>query len=195
MSNPSSKKVVDESLKMYDILKQLVSWNDTILQEDTGAGDEMDLVLEGENSRSTAGRITARNIWNRPGSATGEEALELLRQKHVEKKREAEEAAARAEAKKAKQRDKVVALCAKGAAALKELKVLGAALLPRLKKDDLLGLLQASNPQGKEPKGNMGELLSKVRELPSVIQAIAYAQASTQPPVLTPSATQLPPMP
>ena len=154
-------------------------------------GEWMRLVtVEEDNETNMNKRISSRNIFDKSGSATRDEALAILKEK--EDKREA--AAAAASAKKDQAKDKrardTTAFVTTGSEILKRLEQLGPSELHRLKVDELHALLVNADPQGSIPKPNKKTGQEKASLLPTVQAALsrflAVAAASNQ---------QAPPLP
>jgi hypothetical protein len=135
--------------------------------------------VEEDNTDNINGRISSRNIFGMAGSATGPEALALLRAKEDIRL----EAAAAAAVKKNQAKDKrakdTSALVLTGSEVLKRLEQLGPNELPRLKIDELHSLLVNADPQASIPKPNKKTGQEKVNLLTTVQEALRrFASAS-----------------
>ena len=105
MATRPKEEVLCTYLKLHELLKEVHKHAEA--SQDLGDGGEDDDDPDGEG-RGRRGRVTAKDVWGRPGSATGAEALGILKAKHDDRKREAEEKAAREEERQKKHRMHVV---------------------------------------------------------------------------------------
>ena len=84
-------------LRQGDLLQKLRGYvlaaPDEPAQEE---GVDDDEVVDADFAETRASRVTAQHLWSLGGSATGEQSLEIARQRAKEKKRKAEEKAAKA---------------------------------------------------------------------------------------------------
>ena len=186
-------EVLTYYMKALDVLKK-VNVQQTARVRGEDDGDEEGIAMVGDDT-SRKNKITARDIWGRPGSVTGREALEILRAKEVERKRLAHEKAARDEAREHKRRRAIVDSVTKGAHLLTTIGNNGPSILNGLLVGDLKALLTHNDPENGEPKGNKAELLSRVKMLDSVKIAMATYESTknqTQPPPNDPRDTCCP---
>jgi hypothetical protein len=94
MAAKSKEEVLCTYLHIYEVLQKSVRLVSEHVGGDDGADDDAQDEGAGE---SRVGRITAKNIWGLTRSATRAEALAILQFKDSERKRKAQEKAARDE--------------------------------------------------------------------------------------------------
>jgi hypothetical protein len=170
--------VVMQNIRLVEAAKVIKEWKKAI-------------TVEEDNTDNINGRISSRNIFGMAGSATGPEALALLRSKENLRL----EAAAAAAAKKNQAKDKrardTATLVTAGSEVLKRLEQLGPNELLRLKIDELHSLLVNADPLASITKPNKKTGQEKVNLLPTVQEALRrFASASV---AQTPQ--QAPPLP
>jgi len=130
-------------------------------------------------------RITSRNIFGLPGSATEEEAMARLRAREEEKQAADAAAAAKKEAADAKKARDTTARVLLGSELLDKIKQGGPQVLRKLKIDELHALLINAYPQNSIPRPNKKEGLEKVEELATVQDALRiFASARIPAPLL-----------
>jgi hypothetical protein len=118
-SNEQTKEeLLSENMKMKELGHRIAEWR-------KAAPDEVPTQRERENTR-----ITSRDIFGLPGSATGEEAMAILKAK------EDERLAKKAQDKDKKSKDKCVKVIV-GAALIDKIMRHGIYVLDNLKKDKL----------------------------------------------------------
>jgi hypothetical protein len=148
--------------------------------------------VEEENPNNMNNRITSRNIFGLVGSATGEQAMAMLKAKEDERVAADAAAAAKKDQAKDKRARDTTALVTIGSKVLKRLEQLGPSELHRLKVEELHALLVNADPQGSVPKPNKKTGQEKASQLPTVQAAfgryLAAAAASN------PQAPPLPPI-
>ncbi len=145
---------------------------------------------EEDNSNNMNNRITSRNIFGLVGSATGEQALAMLKSKEDERVAAAAAAAAKKDQAKEKKARDTTTLVTTGSEILKRLEQLGPSELLRLKIDELHALLVNADPQGSIPKPNKKTGQEKANLLPTVQAALGRFLA-----VAVASVPQAPPLP
>jgi hypothetical protein len=143
-----------------------------------------------EDNTNKNNRITSRNIWGLEGSATGDEALEMLKTKEDKRVAAAAAVAAKKDQAKDKRAKDTTVLVTAGSEILKRLEQLGPSELLRLKTDELHALLVNADPQGSIPKPKKKTGQEKANLLPTVQAALQRFLA-----VAVASAPQAPPMP
>ena len=94
-------------MEEQEILKELASVHVAAELEETDSEVELE-----EEARTT--RITARHLWNLPGSVTGDQAMALAREKAADKRRKAAEKDAKEADRTAKRRRLAAQSVAKG---------------------------------------------------------------------------------
>jgi hypothetical protein len=180
----SHEEVLTHYLKAMEVLTKVNddrTCYDGGYVEDENDDDELmgpSAISDGSSRRN---RITAKDIWGLPGSATGPEALEILRAKEADRRRIAEEKYARDEAREQKRRRTIVDNVNKATHLLTTISNSGPSKLNSLVVNDLKALLTHSDPEGKEQKGNKAELLARVKILESVQGALAIYESSKNP--------------
>ena len=138
-------------------------------------------------------RITAKDFWNLPGSATGEEALAIAKNKAEERQlKEAAVEERRIDRESKKRRDLTTAVL-RSEVLLLEISSQGPSRLSSLVLKDLKALLLHDRPDGSaEVKGTKPEIQARVARIPDVVRALE-AYASTQLNVAQPRALIDPP--
>eukprot|EP00873_Tetraselmis_striata_P038385 jgi/Tetstr1/458649/TSEL_045042.t1 len=125
------------------------------------------------------GRVSAKDMWNQVGSATGDASIANARARAGERKRKADSAFANKQAAASKRRETAAESCANGVELLKQIWLSGPDFIIKLKAAGLRDLIQASNPQAPPPKGLKEAFLAKVFTLTKAKQALA-GYAATQ---------------
>ena len=139
--------------------------------EEEGADD--DAVVDDDFAETRAGRITAQHLWRLGGSATGEQALDIVRERAAEKKRKLQEKQEKAEQREAKRRHEVAGAIVRATELLERITSNGETEIAALNLKDLHALLQHADTGHPVPKGKKQELLVKVKALNSVVRALA----------------------
>lgn len=122
-------------------------------------------------------KLSASNVWNMPGSVTGEQVWALARAKAEEKKRKQREATVRAEEREAKKRRTIVEGVTRGTTLLAKIAESGERAISSFNVKDLEALLRHSDPLAPQPKANKAALLERIRGLKHVSNALAAHQA------------------
>ena len=134
----------------------------------------------GISAHAGPGRLTTKNSFGKPGSATGEEVMEMARQRYEERKRKADEEVAKRSEKEEKRRQLLVSLVTTGAELLKKIEHQGPNIIQSLKVDDMMALLHNSDPQGTIKMGRKCDMLPLVLELDTVKKArAAFVEVTT----------------
>ena len=123
-------------------------------------------------------KLSAADMWGKPGSATGEQVLVMHETRAAEKAAEEAEKDARARDREFKRKSAVATAVVLGAQVLQDIARDGPAIIPRLKNDQLLGLLQNAEPQVTVAKGTKAELIETVNKLSTVARAISQHTAA-----------------
>jgi hypothetical protein len=159
--------VFAQNLRLVEAAKVMGVWMRTIN------------VQEEDEARSMAKRITSKNIFGLPGSATGEEALAMLKAKEDKKQAADAAAAEKRDAATEKKARSTTALVTTGSEVLKRLEQRGPSELLRLKIDELHALIVNADPLGSNPKPNKKTGLEKASLLPAVIAALGRFSGSS----------------
>ena len=118
-------------------------------------------------------RISPRNVFDKRGSATGLEAMAMMKAKHDDNQAEKMEKTARDEERKQKKALDVAATVTHGARVLQALEMYGEAQLHKLMIAEIVALLIHADPQGTNPKPkNKKEGLERVRALSTAHDAL-----------------------
>ena len=153
--------LLTENLKFKEHLRVLTDFVNTVAQPAPVAP-----------APGTTGRITSKNIWGLPGSATGAEAMEMRIQIEEEKKRKEAEDNRKRDEREAKRRRNIANLVSQGSTILETLRLNGPAAISRLSVTELQAVIQNSNPQKGVPKGNKAQLVAVVEGLQTVRAAL-----------------------
>ena len=160
------QEVVAQNIRLVEAARALGVWLKTInVQED--------------ETRVMAKRITAKDIFGQVGSATGDEALALLKAKEDKKQAADAAAAEKRDATTEKRARSTTALVTAGSEVLKRLEQRGRAELLRLKIDELHALIVNADPLGSNSKPNKKTGLEKASLLPAVIAALERFSGSS----------------
>jgi hypothetical protein len=182
---PSYEDIMKENKRLREAGKLIVEWRKANVIEQAAPRD--------------SNRISSRNIYGLPGSATGDEGLAKLKAKEDVKAAAALATASKKEQAKQKKAQETTTLVTTGSVLLKKIEQHGPSFLNCLKIDELHALLVHSDPQGHVPKPSKKQIgFEKVAELTTVKAAIlrhfSNFVAATQPqpqPELPPIAPSL----
>lgn len=145
-------------------------------------------MMEARDNNNNSDRITARNIFNLVGSATGPEGRELQRKKAEEKKAKDSTAAAKREAAKLKRATEVAKAVVSGGELLRRLEAEGPLIISGLSIQDCLSLIQHAEPSATVKKTTRkADAIAQVKELVTVKAAIDIYQQRRQAPPPPPS--------
>ena len=169
--------VVMENLRLVEAARVIWEWRKVSTVE--------------EDNSNKNNRIYSRNIYGHVGSATGDEALAMLKKNQDERVEAAAAADAKREQSKIKKTADTTILVTAGSEILTRLERLGPSELPRLKVDELHALLVNADPLGSIPKPNKKTGLEKANLFPTVQAAFGRflavaATSAPQAPPLTP---------
>lgn len=114
-------------------------------------------------------RVTARNIYDKAGSLTGPEAMQMLREKEEKKKAEEAQKAANRESRERKQTLQLSKSISKGSELLTALAT-GERVLGGLNKPELKALLLNANPSASIPDSELKESLKAKAEALETVQ-------------------------
>ena len=145
-------------------------------------------------------RISAKDKFNLPGSATGEECLEMMRKKAEEKAAEESEKARNRDEKQKKKSRALAKACCEGDVLLTRIETQGEAAISAFTVNELMAVLQNAAPDKSFKKENRAALLAKVKALDTVTDAVkrhqdaaaATVAAATAPPAAVPIASETP---
>ena len=165
--------VVTQNLRLVEAARMFGEWMMTINVE------------EENETRSMAKRISSRHIFGHVGSATGDEALALLKTKDDKKQAADAAAAEKRDAATEKRARSTTTLVNTGSEVLRRLEQRGPAELLRLKVDELHALIVNADPLGSNPRLNKKLGLEKASLLPEVIAALGRFSGSSS--IATPS--------
>jgi hypothetical protein len=190
MAAKSKEEVLCTYLHVYEVLHKSVR----LVSEHAGGDDGVDDDAQDEGAEeSRAGRITAKNIWGLIGSATCAEALAILQFKDSERKRKAQEKAAKDEERELKRRRNVVDAITKALSLIEKVVKGGPSVVKSFRVTELKALLPRDESQGgTDVKGNKAELLERAMALASVkLEVATYfdssARSQAQPVTQTPT--------
>jgi hypothetical protein len=173
--------IMIQNLRLLDVAKVIGEWISTI-------------IVEEDVETSMAKRITSRDIFGLVGSATGEEALAILKAKNDKKEAAVVAAAAKKDETKEKRAKDITAFVITGSEILRRLEQSGPDELLRLKVDELYALLVNADPQGSIPRSNKKTGQEKASRLLIVIAALGRFSGSNS--IATPAeAPQMLPIP
>ena len=139
-----------------------------------------------------AKRITSKDIFGLVGSATGEEALAMLKAKEDKKQAADDAAAEKRDAATEKKARSTTALVTTGSEVLKRLEQRGPSELTRLTINELHALIVNGDPLGSNPRPNKTTRLEKARQLPTVIAVVGLFSGSSSIAAPAEAPTQLP---
>jgi hypothetical protein len=148
--------------------------------------------VQEDEARSMAKRITSKDIFGLVGSATGEEALAMLKAKEDKKQAADAAAAEKRDAATKKKARSTTALVTTGSEVLKRLEQRGPSELTRLTINELHALIVNGDPLGSNPRPNKTTGLEKARQLPTVIAAVGLFSGSSSIAAPAEAPTQLP---
>ena len=174
----SLDNVLPEYLKAIEFMRIIGEWHRVVTAD--------------EPAPREGSRITSRNIFGLPGSATGEEAMRRLKEKEDEKTAAAAAAAAKKVEKDNKKAKDTATQVTLGSDMLKKIEHGGGDVVKTLSIPQLHALLVNSNPLASIPKPNKKVGIEKVMQLDTVKTAI-LRYATSRLPVPEPHTAPPPP--
>jgi hypothetical protein len=118
-------------------------------------------------------RVTAKDFWHLPGSATGEEAMAMAKKKAQERQLKEAAVEERRADRESKKRREVTDAIKRSEALLLEISSQGPSRLSTMVLKDLKALLLHAHPDGSaDSKGTKAELQGRIALLPDVVQAL-----------------------